>query len=151
MAASLLSLGCAYAQQSVNTSGGNATGSGGQVSYSIGQAAYTAISAPSGSVNQGVQHPFEIYTLLDDNSEKDLTVSVFPNPTPGVLTLRNDASVSEKRHFRLMDLQGKELQSGEMQQGETQVNMLALPSATYLVHVFNAENKKVQSFKIIKK
>lgn len=33
---------------------------------------------------------------------------------------------------------------------QTQINMNSLPTATYFVNVVNQENKKVQSFKIIK-
>ena len=46
------------AQKVVLPSGGNATGSGGSVSYSIGQIAYSYQTGPSGSINQGVLQPF---------------------------------------------------------------------------------------------
>lgn len=52
----LLGLGLTslHAQESVNTTGGNASGSGGSASYSVGQVVYTSNTETSGSVAQGV-------------------------------------------------------------------------------------------------
>ena len=47
------------AQESVNTTGGNASGSGGSVSYSVGQVVYTYHSSSSAQMNQGVQQVFD--------------------------------------------------------------------------------------------
>lgn len=44
------------AQQVVTTSGGNASGSGGSVSYTIGQIVYTTNTNSNGSVAKGVQN-----------------------------------------------------------------------------------------------
>ncbi|WP_159476557.1 T9SS type A sorting domain-containing protein [Dyadobacter sp. 3J3] len=47
------------AQQANVSSGGNATGSGGSVSYSLGQIFYTSVAVSNGKVSQGVQQPFD--------------------------------------------------------------------------------------------
>ena len=64
-----LALGSSYAQQSVNTTGGNASGSGGSVSYSLGQVVYTYHSSPSGQMNQGVQQVFESCETVEGTDE----------------------------------------------------------------------------------
>ncbi|MEI6575396.1 MAG: dockerin type I domain-containing protein [Bacteroidota bacterium] len=46
-----------WAQQGFVATGGDATGSGGNVSFSIGQVDYLSGAGSSGSVNQGLQHP----------------------------------------------------------------------------------------------
>lgn len=51
-----------YGQQAVLGGGGEATGSGGTVSYSIGQIAYTSKGA-GGTVSEGVQQAFEVTNL----------------------------------------------------------------------------------------
>lgn len=58
----LLGLGLTglQAQESVNATGGNASGSGGSASYSVGQVVYTTNTGTNGTVAQGVQQPFEI-------------------------------------------------------------------------------------------
>lgn len=63
LAAGLLWAGLAQAQQSANASGGGAAGSGGTVAYSVGQVVYTSNSGSTGTVNQGIQHAYEIFIL----------------------------------------------------------------------------------------
>ncbi len=63
LTAGLLWAGLAQSQESANASGGDATGSGGTVAYSVGQVVYTSNTSSSGTVDQGVQHAFEIYTV----------------------------------------------------------------------------------------
>lgn len=46
-----------FGQKAAITAGGEASGSGGSLSYSIGQPMYTDIANASGDVNQGVQQP----------------------------------------------------------------------------------------------
>lgn len=48
------------AQEAIPASGGNATGSGGSVSYSVGQVEYSSNTGSGGSVAAGVQQPYEI-------------------------------------------------------------------------------------------
>jgi hypothetical protein len=64
----LLLLGCNIqllnAQTGIAAGGGNATGSGGSVSYSIGQVFYMMNTGTTGSVLQGVQQPWEISQTL---------------------------------------------------------------------------------------
>ena len=47
-------------------------------------------------------------------------------------------------------MHGKQLINGLVTSKQTQINMNGLSSATYFINVVNQENKKVQSFKIIK-
>lgn len=57
----LLCLGGLHAQEATNTTGGDASGSDGTVSYSVGQVVYTTNTEPTGSVAQGAQQPYEIF------------------------------------------------------------------------------------------
>lgn len=47
-------------QSTIPATGGNATGSGGSVSYTAGQATYQTSEGTTGTVAQGVQQPYEI-------------------------------------------------------------------------------------------
>ena len=84
-----LSLSTAMAQESINATGGNASGSGGSASYSVGQIVYTTTTGTSGSVAAGVQQPFEISTVtgIEEANGINLTVTAYPNPTTDFLTL----------------------------------------------------------------
>ncbi len=150
LAVGLLWTGLAQAQESVNTTGGDATGSGGTVAYSVGQVVYTSNTGSSGSVAQGVQHAYEIFTVGIKETELNISLSVFPNPTMDNLTLQISDYNNEKLSYQLFDIQGKQLSNGQIVAQQTQINMNSLPTATYFINVVNQENKKVQSFKIIK-
>lgn len=150
LAVGLLWTGLAQAQESVNASGGDATGSGGTVAYSIGQVVYTTNTGSNGSVAQGVQHAYEIFTVGIKETELNISLSVFPNPTADNLTLQISDYNNEKLSFQLFDIQGKQLSNGQIVAQQTQINLNSLPTATYFINVVNQENKKVQSFKIIK-
>jgi hypothetical protein len=149
-AAGLLWVGFAQAQQSVNTTGGNAIGSGGTVSYSIGQVAYTTNTGSNGSVAQGVQQPYEILTVGINENEPKITLSVFPNPVADNLILQVNEVEYSTLTFQLCDAQGKQISKGQVISKQTQINTASLATATYFIHVVNQENKKVQTFKIIK-
>jgi hypothetical protein len=151
LATGLLWVGLAQAQESVNASGGDATGSGGTVAYSIGQVVYTTNTGSNGSLAQGVQHAYEIYTVGINETELNISLTTFPNPTTENLILNISDYNNEKLSYQLFDMQGKLLSNGQVTAQQTKINMNGLPSATYFINVVNQENKKVQSFKIIKK
>ena len=49
-----------FSQETLSTSGGNASGLGGSSSFTVGQVFYTSNSSIAGFVSQGVQQAFEI-------------------------------------------------------------------------------------------
>ena len=150
LAAGLLWAGLAQAQESTNASGGDATDSGGSVAYSVGQVVYTTNMGSNGSVAQGVQHAYEIFTLGVEKTAMNISLTAFPNPTTENLILQISDYNNQKLSYQLFDMQGKQLSNGQIVAQQTQINMNSLPKATYFVNIVNQENKKVQSFKIIK-
>jgi hypothetical protein len=142
------------AQTSVNTTGGNATGSGGSASYSVGQVVYTTNTVTNGSVAQGVQQPFEIsvVTAIEEAKGINLSVSAYPNPTSDYLTLSIDASTSlniQSLSYQLYDMGGKLWQSENITSNQTSIAMSNLTPATYFVKIIQG-NKDVKTFIIIK-
>jgi hypothetical protein len=149
----LLGLGLTglQAQESVYATGGNASGSGGSVSYSVGQVVYTTNTGTNGSVAQGVQQPFEISVVTGLEEAKSITISVtaYPNPTTDYLTLSIDNFEISKLSYQLYDMQGKLLQSEKINDSQTSITMSNLVPATYFLKVIQ-NNKEVKTFKIIK-
>ncbi|CAN5255234.1 hypothetical protein BH09BAC5_BH09BAC5_04600 [soil metagenome] len=137
----------AQAQESTNAAGGDASGSGGTVAYSVGQIIYTTNSGATGTSAQGVQQPYEIYTTGIDQSFQSISVIVFPNPTSETLTLQvNDFN---NLQYEMFDAEGKLILSNNINATKSEIEMKNLATGTYFINV-NKENKKVQSFKIIK-
>ena len=149
----LLGLGLTglQAQTSVNATGGDASGSGGSVSYSVGQVVYTTHTGTSGSVAEGVQQPYEIsvVTGLEEAKGINLSVSAYPNPTTDYLTLEVKDVELLNLHFQMYDMNGKLLQNEKITGNQTSIVMSNLVPATYFVKVIQG-NKEVKTFKIIK-
>ncbi len=141
----------AQAQESANASGGDAAGIGGTVAYSVGQLVYTTSNGSNGTMAQGVQHAYEIFTVGINETRLNISLTAFPNPTTDNLTLLISDFNNENLFYQLYDLQGKLLSRLQITAKQTQINTSSLPSATYIINIVNQENKKVQSFKIIKK
>lgn len=149
----LLGLGLTglQAQESVNATGGNASGSGGSASYSVGQVAYQTHTGTNGSVAEGVQQPYEISVVIGLEEAKgiSLTVTAYPNPTTDYITLEVKEFELSNLHFQLYDMNGKLLQSEKITGNQTSIVMSNLVPATYFVKVIQG-NKEVKMFKIIK-
>jgi hypothetical protein len=141
---------CAQAQDSFNASGGDAIGSGGSVAYSIGQVVYTTNTFSTGSVAQGVQHAYEIFTNSINETELNISLIAFPNPTCDKITLLISNYNNEKLSYQLFDMKGILMSKGEILAHQTQINMSSLLPTTYFINIVSQENKKVQSFKIVK-
>lgn len=148
--AGLLLVSLAQAQESANASGGDANGSGGTIAYSVGQVVYTANTGSNGTVDQGVQHAYEILSVGITETTLNISLTAFPNPTSENLTMQISDFNSEKLVYQLYDLQGKQLINGQVTAKQTELNTSSLPAATYFIFVVNQENQKVQTFKIIK-
>ena len=138
------------AQESANASAGDATGSGGTAAYSIGQVIYTTNTGSSGSLAQGVQHAYQIFPVGNVETTLNISLTAFPNPTMGNLTLQISDFSNEKLFYQVYDVQGKQLINGQIKTKQTELNTSSLTPATYFINILNQENKKLQTFKIIK-
>ncbi len=135
--------------QVLSASGGDATGSGGSVAYSVGQIVYTTSTGTTGSVAQGVEQAYEIYSVGIKETTLNISLSVFPNPTSDFLTLKVEDYNNEALSYNLIDEQGKLILSAQITNQETQVAMSTLARGSYFINIVQA-NKKIQTFKIIK-
>jgi len=140
-----------HAQKAIPASGGNASGTGGSVSYTIGQLLYTTHSGTNGSVAEGVQQPYEISIIVGIEQAKDITLvcMAYPNPTTDLLILEVENTNREKLFFQLYDLTGKQLVSKRLVDIRTTISMAHLAPATYFLKVRNNQ-RILKTFKIIK-
>lgn len=146
-----LGLTVTNAQQSANSSGGKASGSGGTATYSVGQVVYTTATGSNGSVVQGVQQPFEISVVLglEEAENISLNLMAYPNPATDRLTLKVDNYDGANLSFQLFDLTGKLLHNAKVKSNETVINMQDYQFGVYFLKVFNT-NKEIKTFKILK-
>ena len=141
------------AQESTQTSGGEATGEGGTVSYTVGQVAYGTHTGTTGSVAEGVQQPYEISVVIEiEETGINLGISTYPNPTTEYLILKIDDNTSvDQNHWiaTLYNISGAIIKQEIIVSNETTVDMADLQPATYFLKVFS-DNKESKTFKIIK-
>lgn len=137
-----------FSQQNTVSSGGDASGSGGTVSYSIGQIDYTHQQGTTGSINQGVQQPFEFYPHVGMDENSFVEVTLFPNPTNEFIILKFE-NFTNDLSYSLYDMNGKIVSSGNVESSETQIDMRAFAKGHYNLAIKNQAND-IQSIKIIK-
>lgn len=138
------------AQQAVDASGGNATGTGGTVSYSVGQVADKTQTGITGTITHGVQQPFEIVTLSGgDFTAITLKAVVYPNPTTSSLQLKIAHTGLENLSFQLFDVKGKVLNQAKINSETTTLSLESLPKAVYLLQI-TSNTTPLKTFKIIK-
>jgi Secretion system C-terminal sorting domain len=145
------------AMETLNTSGNDALGSAGSVSYSIGQVFFTYIGESVYNVAQGIQQ-----THLADDTENidppedidspEVAIVVYPNPTTDYVNLSMKGVDLEngQNTYQLFSYQGKLLRQQIIEEDLTEINLSNLSSSIYLLQVF-VKNKIWKSFKILKK
>jgi hypothetical protein len=139
------------AQNTITTSGGNATGTGGTVSYTVGQIASSTLSGTNGTITQGVQQPYEIsvVTAIENTNVINLECIVYPNPTKGLIRLIVESMDNENLKYKLYDINGALLQDKKVESRVTEISMENLSASIYFLKVI-INNKEVKVFKIVK-
>lgn len=88
-------------QVSTNASGGSATGNG-IVFYSVGEVFYLSKSGENGSVNEGVQHAYEITALSVNDSYWGISLQLYPNPVVDKLILEIKETKNPNYYYHLI-------------------------------------------------
>ena len=138
-----------HAQTTVHTSGGDASGSGGKISYSVGQMIFTTHKGTNGSIEQGVQHAYDIISGINDAKFITLQCSAYPNPTNDFLTLKIEVQAKMQFMVSLFDPNGKLLLNRQTDASETIIPMEKLVPGTYFLKVYDSK-KVIKTFKIVK-
>lgn len=110
----------------------------------------SVIRNSNGSVNQGVQQPFEFFTIgINDHKEISLSMNVYPNPTSDKIILKAGTDISATLSYCLYDFAGKQLLNKKISSTETSIPLGNLPSAIYYLKVMDSSTE-LKTFKIIK-
>jgi hypothetical protein len=139
-------------QEAIPATGGNATGTGGSVSYTVGQIANNLHSGSNGAIVEGVQQPYEIsvVTAIENAGGLSLESIVYPNPSSGQIKLIVESSENENLRFRLYDINGVLLLDKRIEARETEITLENFASSVYLLKLIK-NNKEAKVFKIVKR
>lgn len=141
------------AQHAVGPAGGDTSGPGGTVAYSIGQVAYTSIDDEEGSINQGVQQPYDIIMVSTGEPELAFSATIFPNPASTTVQLNLDEHIFSSSTgtfaFWLYDPQGRMMKHQEITSATTIMALEKLAGSVYFLRITLNDNT-VKTFRIFK-
>lgn len=128
-----ISIACLVrAQQAIAPAGAESAGGGGTVSWTVGQVAYEATLAPGGSVQRGVQQPYE-WLVTSAPEAQEPHVNVWPNPAGEAVQVSWDAPLPGPAHYALYTASGALVQQGAVTGTSLTVPLAAQASGTYLL------------------
>ena len=148
----LLGFSVSNAQQSINSSGGEAYGNGGTFNYSVGQIVYSFNSAVTGSITEGVQQPYEISVINSIETAEGISLKflAYPNPVSDLLSLRIENTIYNDLSFNLIGPNGSILINKKIIDVSTTIPMQNLVPASYFLIIYQ-KNRAIKTFQIIKK
>ena len=140
------------AQENTLSTGGEANGSGGSLSFSVGQIAVQYSTEDSISFSEGVQQPFEIsLNGVDNYPAIELKAQLYPNPTQwnATLEISDIALIDRGLSAGLYDSGGKLLREVKIVSENTLIELADFSAGTYFLNVRD-EKSFMKSFKILK-
>tara|TARA_B110000046_G_scaffold160504_1_gene173666 strand:- start:673 stop:1155 length:483 start_codon:yes stop_codon:yes gene_type:complete len=138
-----------YSQESVISSGGEAKGTTGSLSYSAGQVATNSYLSDEGSMSEGVQHTYQIITLGGIKNNFNISLRAYPNPTKDLLNIQIDDFREQYFVYQLLDIEGRIIQSKRINDHQTEIDVRDLSSGIFLVQILG-EKSILDSFRVIK-
>jgi len=138
------------AQETFSSSGFSSNGNSGLITYSVGQVAIDFSTGNNGSLYQGVQQPYEIFsTLGNDILNINLKLIAYPNPTTDQLVLSIENIQGKKYYYQLFNIKGKSLLYDKCVDNKTYINLNRFPFNIYLLSIIE-NNAVIKTFRIIK-
>ncbi len=124
------------AQNAFVVSGGDISSGMGSISLSAGQLFYQPLEMGGYSLNPGVQQPYELFLVNVRELPFEGAISIFPNPALDFLSIRiSDVLFTEKMHYRIIDITGREIQNGKVLNSEFFIKIDQLPAGNYYLMV----------------
>jgi hypothetical protein len=139
------------AQQSFPAAGLEASATAGYASISIGQFSNAHFSGALGQINEGVQHPYEIFVLtgIENPEEFMLNLKAYPNPASRMIILQAENSDHNVLEYQLYDNIGTLLKTEKLNSEVYIIPFQQYNTGIYYLNVLS-DSKPVKTFKIVK-
>ena len=118
------------------------------------ESTYTALQNGSYTVmtsnNDGCSRLSGAYNMISLGIEKEIAsgISIYPNPSNGLFTLKGNASNSKLHHVNVLNLMGSVIFSSNTTQSNMVVDIQNSPSGVYFIELHFNSGKEV--FKVVK-
>lgn len=137
-------------QSACLTAGGDASSADGSISFSIGQIDYMASNTANGSVNQGVQQPYEFFEIIGVSEIGNSTnFSVYPNPASHNVMVNVNSDFGDL-NLELYDAVGKLISTQKIYSIQTNLSLSELANGIYFLRLRNNQGVENGSVKLIK-
>lgn len=137
------------AQQVVATAGGTLSIASGSISYTIGEGVAQTLSKGDKILTQGFHQTIVTVNEISELKDLEFSISVFPNPTSNVLTLKIDKEKLWGFQYLLFDMNGKLISQKYLESSETKIPVDQLMEGFYIIKIQDG-TKELKTFKIIK-
>lgn len=136
------------AQQNTVATGGDASGTGGSVSFTVGQIDYSSFDGAGGNINQGVQQPYEFFLSVGLEEHSSFVYNIYPNPTTSNVMVELNGLEPELSYV-LTDAGGNLIMKKEITSLTSEIDMSQLSSGYYNLCLLS-RNETIEHIKIIK-
>jgi len=146
---------CAFAQsqtitqQLISSSGDEFKNNTYQLDWSVGETTTETLTANNLMLTQGFHQGHYIITSIEQMSDLQFDINVFPNPTTDFIQLKIQTEKFENLHFTISDLSGKILFTEKQIIENQQIILSNYLTGVYFLSVYK-QNQLLKSFKIIK-
>lgn len=136
------------AQEVISTQGDSYDNGTNTIDFTIGEPVIETVSDGSNDVTQGFHQTNLTITNIED-LDVNFSVNIYPNPAADFVNLSIEKY--EKITFQIYDLGGKLVEESILTSTTTSVDVSEYPKGTYLLTLIQSDNKKVKTYKIVKK
>lgn len=139
--------------QQVIASSGSYTNNGNvALSTTVGEPVITTLSISNTTLTQGFQQPnYEVISNVLENTESNLKVKVYPNPSNGLIQIEITNDQGEQAQLNVTDVLGKILFNQSLNFSKTNsVNLNQLASGNYFFSITDTQGKLLSTHKIQK-
>jgi hypothetical protein len=143
--------GQSISRQVIGITGGSTATSFGSISWTVGQTAVKHVKSSDQkySITQGFQQPN--IQVVPAHTFDNPMVSIAPNPVIDILNITVLNPQAENTNFNLIDQLGRVLISnGNLKAWSNELNLSIYPAGTYLLQVHQADEKMMQTYKVLK-
>lgn len=150
LALTIMAMSQTASSELVSSGGDSFSNANYQIDWSIGECMIATFSGVNYQLTQGFHQSNYIVTDVEELSESNANISVYPNPTTDLISVDfTNVAVSESI-LTIADINGKVLQVRSSENNSEKLDFAAYAAGVYFLTV-KQENKVVKSFKIIKK
>ena len=147
--------GQTFQPEVISSSGEFLSDSAFTISYTLGEILTETVSDTSVILTQGFHQPASatiVVSNIENSGSKDLQISIYPNPTDGVLNIYIESMVDFPVFLNIYDSSGKLLMDRKVANSETNINinMKLFASGIYYLEVKNNFKEILKQYQIQK-